>query len=290
MNFVLVLLQLMRPRQWTKNLVVFAGLAFSANLFNGILVFKTVQTFIIFCLTAGAVYIFNDILDRENDRHHPVKCKRPLAAGKISPETAGGMAFVLLSVALAWSFILAVPLGIIVLAYVMLNVAYSLGLKRVVILDVMVISIGFVLRAVAGAVAIAVTISPWLLIVASLLSLFLGFAKRRHELVTMGDKAVSHRRSLEEYSPALLDQFLGMLSSCTIMAYSLYAFTSVTGREHNMLMLTVPFVIYGILRYLYLVYQKNQGGAPELVLLKDKPMLITIVLWMGTVGWILRQG
>jgi 4-hydroxybenzoate polyprenyltransferase len=290
MNFVLVLLQLMRPRQWTKNLVVFAGLAFSANLFNASLAFKTLQAFIIFCLTAGAVYIFNDILDRESDRLHPEKRLRPLAAGKISPETAGGMAFIFIAVALAWAFILSVSLGVILLAYVFLNAAYSLGLKRMVILDVIVISTGFVLRAVAGALVISVTISPWLLVVASLLSLFLGFAKRRHELVTMGELAVSHRPSLEEYSPALLDQFLGMLSSCTIMAYSLYAFTSVTGRQHNLLMLTVPFVIYGILRYLYLVYQKNQGGSPEMILLKDRPMLVTIVLWMAAVGWILRQG
>ncbi|NTV53082.1 MAG: decaprenyl-phosphate phosphoribosyltransferase [Candidatus Firestonebacteria bacterium] len=290
MNFVLVLLRLMRPRQWTKNLVVFAGLAFSANLFKGALVSRTLQTFFIFCLTTGAVYIVNDILDREHDRLHPEKAKRPLAAGAISPETAGGMAFIFLAIALTWSFILSLPLGLTVLAYVALNAAYSLGLKRVVILDVIVISAGFVLRAVAGAVVIDVVISPWLLIVASLLSLFLGFAKRRHELVTLGEKAASHRPSLGEYSPVLLDQFLGMLSSCTIMAYSLNAFTSVTGREHNLLMLTVPFVIYGILRYLYLVYQKNQGGSPELVLLNDRPMLITIVLWMVTVGWILRQG
>jgi 4-hydroxybenzoate polyprenyltransferase len=290
MNSIAVLLQLMRPRQWTKNLVVFAGLVFSANLLKGLLFFKAFQAFLIFCLAAGAVYIFNDILDRESDQQHPEKSKRPLAAGLISPETAGGMAFVLLAVALAWGLILSIPFGLIVLGYVLLNVAYTLGLKRMVIIDVIVIGAGFVLRAVAGAVIIDVTISPWLLVVTTLISLFLGFAKRRHELVTMGDKAVSHRASLEEYSPALLDQFMSVLASSTIIAYSLYAFTSTTGRAHNSLMLTVPFVIYGILRYLYLVYQRNLGGSPEMILLKDKPMIIAIVLWMITTGGILLQG
>ncbi len=290
MNSTAVLLHLMRPRQWTKNVVVFAGLVFSANLLKGALLARTVQTFVIFCLTAGAVYIFNDIMDIEGDRLHPEKKLRPLAAGMISAETAGGMAFVLLAVALAWAFLLSIPLGLIVLGYAMLNAGYTLGLKRLVILDVMIISAGFVLRAVAGAVVISVDISPWLLVVATLLSLFLGFAKRRHELITMGEKAVSHRRSLEEYSPALLDQFMAVVASSTIIAYSLYAFTSTTGREHHLLMFTVPFVIYGLLRYLYLVYQRNEGGSPEMILLKDRPMMITIVLWMVTIGWILKQG
>jgi 4-hydroxybenzoate polyprenyltransferase len=281
--------QLARPRQWTKNLVVFAGLLFSANLLHLDLLFRTVQAFLVFCLAASAVYVFNDLYDRESDRHHPVKSKRPLAAGSIPVETASLAAALALALALGWAFWLARDLGLAVTAYVLLNLAYTLGLKRVVILDVFVISSGFVLRAAGGALAIAVTISPWLLVVASLLSLFLGFAKRRHELVSLGAAATLHRPSLEEYSAPLLDQFLNVLAAATIIGYSLYAFTSSTAQQYHNLMLTVPFVIYGVLRYLFLVAQRNLGGSPELVLLKDPPMLTTILLWAATAAFILHR-
>jgi 4-hydroxybenzoate polyprenyltransferase len=290
MKAALIFLQLMRPRHWTKNLVVFAGLVFSANLLQGSMALKTLQAFLVFCLAAGAVYIFNDLRDAQSDRLHPEKKKRPLAAGLMAPQTAAAGAAGILAVALAWGFVLSKEFAWVVAGYVLLNAGYSWGLKRLVILDVFSLSTGFVLRAVAGAVVIGVEISPWLLVVTTLLSLFQGFAKRRHELVTMGDKAVSHRRSLEEYSPVLLDQFMGVLASSTIIAYSLYTFTSTTAREHHWLMLTVPLVIYGILRYLYLVYQRNLGGSPEQILLKDKPMLATVILWMLVTGWILHQG
>lgn len=284
------IIQSMRPRQWTKNLVVFAGLVFSAKFFQVPLLLRSLQALGVFCLAAGAVYIFNDLHDRAQDRHHPEKKNRPIASGRLNQEIAGLALILLLVAGLGWGFALSPGFGMAVLSYVVLNLAYTLGLKRLVILDVFIISAGFVLRAVAGAVVIRVDISPWLLVVATLLALFLGFAKRRHELVTMGDKAVRHRASLEEYSPQLLDQFMAVVASSTIIVYALYAFTSDTAQQHHALMLTVPFVIYGILRYLYLVYQRNLGGSPELVLLKDKPLMATILLWILAVGFILQRG
>lgn len=289
MSTVRALLQLIRPRQWTKNLVVFAGLMFSANIFKGELLFRSVQAFLVFCLVAGAVYIFNDIRDRERDRLHPQKKNRPLASGEVSVETASLALAALLTVGLGWAFLLSRLFGATVLAYVLLNLAYTLGLKRVVILDVFILSSGFVLRAVAGALVIGVEISPWLLAVTTLLSLFLGFSKRRHELICLGDQAAEHRASLEEYSTPLLDQYLNVVASATIIAYSLYTFTSSTARQYHTLMLTIPFVIYGILRYLYLVTQCNLGGSPETLLLKDRPMLVTIALWSLTVAFILHR-
>lgn len=289
MNALPAILQLLRPKQWTKNLVVFAGLVFSANLFDLELLLRSFQAFVIFCLAAGAVYIINDIRDRERDKLHPQKKNRPLASGAVSVETAAIAALVLMPVALGWAFLLSRTFGICVLAYMLLNFAYSLGLKRLVILDVFVLSAGFVLRAAAGAFVIDVDISPWLLVVATLLSLLLGFGKRRHELVSLGERAAEHRASLEEYSAPLLDQYLNVVASATIIAYSLYTFTSSTARQYHLLMLTIPFVVYGILRYFYLVTQRNQGGSPETIMLQDKPMLVTILLWILTVGFILHR-
>ncbi len=288
MNTLHALWQLARPRQWTKNLVVFAGLLFSANLFQPDLLLRTVQAFLVYCLAASGVYIFNDLSDRESDRHHPVKSRRPLAAGTIPVGTASLAAALAMSLALGWAYFLARDLGFTVLAYLLINFAYTLGLKRAVILDVFIISSGFVLRAVGGALAIAVSISPWLLVVASLLSLFLGFAKRRHELVSLGEAATRHRPALEAYSVPLLDQYLNVLAAATIIAYALYAFTSSTAQQYHQLMLTVPYVVYGVLRFLFLVVQRGQGGSPELVLLKDAPLLATVLLWAATAAFILH--
>lgn len=283
--------QLIRPKQWTKNLVVFAGLMFTGNLFRLPLLLKTGVAFVLFCLAAGAVYILNDLRDRESDRKHPEKRHRPLAANRITAEAAGLGAGLLLTASLAGAMLFSKSFAILLLAYLVLNLAYTLGVKHWVILDVLTVAAGFVVRAAAGAVAIEAEISPWLLIVTTLLSLFLGFAKRRHELLILGEKAASHRPSLNEYSPQLLDQYMVVVASSTIIAYSLYAFTSATARQHHdYLMLTVPFVIYGILRYLYLVYQKNLGGAPELILLQDKPLILDILLWVAAVGWIVTRG
>ncbi len=284
------LFQLMRPKQWTKNLVVFAGLVFSANFFNPGMLIRVVQAFAIFCLAAGAIYIFNDIRDVEKDRRHPEKKNRPLAAKKIKPGAATLAGVLLMLASLIWGLTLSGIFTLTVLIYIVLNIAYTSGLKHLVILDVFIITAGFVIRAAAGALVIDVPISSWLLIVTTLISLFLGFAKRRHELITLGDKAPRHRPSLEEYSPELLDQFISIVAAATIIAYSLYAFTSVTAQVHHYLMLTVPFVIYGILRYLYLVYQKNLGGAPELILLRDKYLIAVILLWILAVGLILHLG
>ncbi len=280
-------LQLMRPKQWTKNFVVFVGLIFSGNFLNPAMGITALQAFIIFCITAGAIYVFNDLKDIESDRAHPQKKNRPLAAKRLSPGAASLGGSLLMVIGLMWSFFLSPLFALVVLAYVLLNTAYSLGLKHVVILDVFVITTGFVLRAMAGALVIKVAISPWLIVVTILLSLFLGFAKRRHELITMGDEAANHRPALDDYSPALLDQYMGVVASATIIAYSLYAFTSSTASRSTYFMLTIPMVIYGILRYLYLVYQKNLGGAPEVILLSDKPLMAAIVLWVATVGLLL---
>lgn len=283
------LITLMRPRQWTKNFVVFAGLLFSGNLLQPDLLWRTLQAFLAYCLATGAVYLFNDLRDLEFDRHHPIKKHRPLPAGQVQPLTVAIAAPILALVSLVWGWTLSPIFALCVAGYLALNLAYTLGLKHWVILDVFVITAGFVLRAAAGALLIEVVISPWLLIVTTLLSLFLGFAKRRHELVTLGAvQARAHRPSLGEYSPELLDQFMSVVASSTIIAYSLYAFTSLTAHEHHRLMLTIPFVIYGILRYLYLVYQKHLGGAPEQILLGDLPLIIDIAGWIGTVIVILH--
>ncbi|MCK5242484.1 decaprenyl-phosphate phosphoribosyltransferase [bacterium] len=290
MKQLTAVLQLIRPKQWTKNLVVFAGLMFTGSFFNLELFLRVSQAFVIFCLAAGAIYILNDIKDTESDQQHPEKKKRPLAAKKIKPRTALIVSMFLLLVSLGWSFLIAPIFFYSVLGYILLNFAYTWGLKNHVILDVFIVTCGFVIRAAAGAWIIEAPISPWLLIVTTLLALFLGFAKRRHELITMGDHATKHRKSLGEYSPELLDQFMSVVASSTIIAYSLYAFTSTTAQEYHYLMLTIPFVIYGILRYLYLVYQRNLGGAPELILLRDKPLITVILLWVLTVGFIIHLG
>lgn len=280
-------IQLIRPKQWTKNLVVFAGLVFSANLFDAEKLLQVLQLFVVFCLASGVVYIFNDWRDMANDRLHPQKKQRPLAAKAISPQAAVAGALVLLAASLVWSAALSGLMLGVVLLYLALNAAYSLGLKHAVLLDVFTVTAGFVLRAAAGAWLIQVPISSWLLIVTTLLSLFLGFAKRRHELLVLVEHAAQHRRSLGDYSSQLLDQIMGVVASATIIAYCLYAATSATAQDYHDLMLTVPFVLYGVLRYLYLVYQKNQGGAPELILLRDRPMIVAILLWVLTVGLIL---
>jgi len=290
MKIVKALIQLMRPKQWTKNFVVFVGLIFSINFLKPDMLLTTIQAFIIFCLSAGAIYVLNDIKDINSDRTHPEKKKRPLASNQVSISLATVFFISLLLISLIWSYALSTIFTGIVLAYIVLNFAYSLGLKHIVILDVFIITTGFVLRAIGGAVIINVEISPWLIVVTILLSLFLGFAKRRHELITMGEDAINHRPALDEYSPALLDQFMGVVASATIIAYSLYAFTSPTASQNNYFMITVPLVIYGILRYLYLVYQKNLGGSPEVILLSDKPLIITILLWVATVGFLLYMG
>lgn len=278
------LLKTMRPKQWTKNLVVFAGIIFAQKLFTDIYLLKSMAAFAIFCGLSGSVYIINDLVDIERDRAHPLKKYRPLASGQLSAKLAAGFVVLTTVASLGGAFRLNIPFGLIALAYFALTTVYSFRLKNVVIVDVLAIAIGFVLRAVAGAVAITVNISPWLLVCTFLLALFLALTKRRHELLLLEGNAHSHRKILDEYKPEMLEQMISVVTSSTVMAYSLYTFTS----GHSVyLMGTIPFVIYGIFRYQYLVHRKDIGGSPESVLFKDLPMVVNIALWVASCSLIL---
>lgn len=274
---VLLLLTAMRPKQWTKNLVIFAGVIFAQKIFAGGYLLKTFWAFAAFCLLSGSVYIINDLVDIDKDRAHPQKKNRPLASGRLSAPLAAVFVALTAIGALAGAFYINRNFGLVALAYFVLTMSYSFKLKHIVIIDVITIAMGFILRAVAGAVVIAVDISPWLLVCTFLLALFLALTKRRHELLLLEGNAQAHRRILDEYEPQMLDQMISVVASSTVMAYSLYTFTS--GRSEY-LMVTIPFVIYGIFRYQYLVHRKEEGGSPESVLLKDLPMLINILLWV----------
>jgi 4-hydroxybenzoate polyprenyltransferase len=291
---ILALLTAMRPRQWTKNLAVFVGVVFAQQLLTLSSFERALCAFVAFCLASSTIYLLNDLLDLENDRQHPVKSKRPLASGSLPSSWAViAMALLLLACAGATLLLFAIPIepgsdrfaslggsnllfALIVIAYLSLMVLYSMQLKHVVLLDVFIIASGFVLRILAGAVVIPVLISPWLYLVTILLSLFLALNKRRHELVLLQDQASSHRQILKEYSLPLLDQMITIVTAATIMAYSLYTFQSPTGNHR--LMITIPLVLYGMFRYLYLVYMRMEGGSPEEVLLRDRHMLGTVVL------------
>jgi 4-hydroxybenzoate polyprenyltransferase len=280
-SVVIHFLRSLRPEQWTKNLIVFAGLLFARELFNPVALGRTATAFAAFCLLSGVVYVFNDIMDREADRRHPVKSSRPIASGAISPGLAGGGAAVLAIAALCVAFLLGRSFGVVAVSYLALQALYSGPLKHIVILDVLTIAIGFVLRAVAGAVAIAVPISHWLLVVTILLALFLGLSKRRHELVMLADGAIGHRRILGEYSPYLLDQMISVVTASTLVAYIFYCISPETSQKFgtDLLGLTIPFPLYGIFRYLYLVHQREGGGSPSQMLMNDRPLLVCVALW-----------
>lgn len=277
------LVRTMRPRQWIKNVVVFAALIFAEQTIDLSKVMLAVYAFIIFCFLTGAVYIINDLADLEKDRKHPRKSKRPLAAGRLSIPIAGVAAAVLGVSSLTSAFFLGTRMGLVSLGYFLLQLTYTGFLKDIVIIDVMAVAIGFVLRAVAGAVAIAVPISPWLLVCTILLALFLALGKRRHEIVLLGPEANYHRPILTEYSTALLDQMISVVTASTVVAYCLYTFFSETAHQAPYLMFTIPFVVYGIFRYLYLVHRKGEGGSPEEILLTDKPLIIDVALWLVAV-------
>jgi 4-hydroxybenzoate polyprenyltransferase len=269
----------LRPHQWTKNLIVFAPLALSKHLFEADAFLRSAAAFALFCALSGTVYLINDLVDLERDRLHPKKRLRPLASGEL-PVGAGrvaaaviGFLGLLLCALLGPGFLAAA------VAYLVLNLLYSLRLKRVVILDVISISLGFVLRAVAGAFAIAVQFSDWLLVCTLLLALFLALAKRRHELVTLD--GTGHREILAEYSPYLLDQMIAVVTASCLMAYAFYTLAPETVEKYrtNRLSWTIPFVLYGIFRYLYLVHGKEEGGSPTDLLLTDRPLLAAVALW-----------
>jgi 4-hydroxybenzoate polyprenyltransferase len=271
----------LRPDQWTKNLIVFAALIFAVKLLDPAALANASAAFLIFCALSGAVYLINDVSDRDADRQHPLKCMRPVAAGEISPGLALGFAVVLSAAAVTGSFALNRSFGMAAVAYLALQVLYTRSLKHVVVLDVMAIAIGFVLRAVAGGLVINVHISNWLLVCTMLGALFLGLAKRRHEITLLAAGAKGHRRILEEYDPYLLDQMIGVVAASTMVAYIIYCASPEThayfGTEW--LVLTTPFPIYGLFRYLYLVHRKEGGGSPSDMLLKDRPLLACVALW-----------
>ena len=271
----------LRPEQWTKNLLVLAPLAFAKHLFEQGPFLRSLLAFAIFCGLSGTVYLLNDVADVERDRLHPLKRLRPVASGALSLKAAATTAVILGFICLGLSFVLGRPFAACGALYLSLNLAYSFRLKEVVIVDVLSVSLGFVLRPVAGAVAIGAQISEWLLICTILLALFLTLAKRRHELTSLNSSAPEHRKILAEYSPYLLDQMISVVTASCVTAYAFYT-TAPDTREKfqtDRLVWTLPFVLYGIFRYLYLVHQKEKGGSPTDVLLTDRPLLVTVGLW-----------
>lgn len=288
-NIVFDLLESMRPQQWLKNLLLLAPLLFAKSLGDSSRIAEAIFGFVIFCALSSGVYLLNDVLDLEKDRKHPVKSTRPIASGRVGVKTATTLLVALLSAALVAGFVLSPAFGAVGLAYVVMNIAYSFWLKEMVILDVMIIAFGFVLRALAGALAIQVEISPWLILCTILLSLFLAFCKRRRELELLADDATAHRPALREYSVGFLDQMISITTASTVVCYSFYTISPEVeeklGTRH--LFVTIPFVLYGIFRYLYLVHQRGEGGNPASSLLTDRPLLICVALWALVVAAIL---
>lgn len=286
------IIKTMRPHQWTKNAFVLAALVFSQHLLDLPYLTRALVAFAAFCLLSSSVYIFNDIKDRDQDRVHPRKRSRPIASGELSAGTAGAAGLGLLFAGLGLSFTLGVPFILVAASYLFLQAGYIYHLKRVVLLDVIIISLGFVIRAIAGAVAISVFISPWLILCTFLIALFLALAKRRHELILLDEAAASHRSNLADYTVPLLDQLISIVTAATIISYSIYTLSpGVTEKFGNRYMiLTLPFVLYGIFRYLYLIYVREEGGSPTRVLLADLPLLVSAILWGMTAVGIIYLG
>ncbi len=279
----------LRPAQWTKNLIVFAALIFGQRLLDPRSVLYSVAAFVTFCALSGAVYLVNDVADRDADARHPTKRRRPIASGAVPVPTALATAAVLAAVALAVAFWLRPSFGLLGVAYLALLTLYSGPLKHIVIIDVLTIAVGFVLRAAAGAVVLDVPMSHWLLFLTILLALFLALSKRRHELVLLAEGATGHRRILQEYTPYLLDQMISVVTASTLVAYAFYTVSPETVEKFqtHLLGLTLPFPLYGIFRYLYLVHQKEGGGSPAEMLLTDRPLLVCVALWAVTVAFII---
>ena len=284
-SLALNLLISLRPTQWTKNLLVFAALVFAEKLFDVRAVSLSVAAFAIFCALSGVVYLINDIADRHIDREHPLKRRRPIAAGSLPIGFAAAAAAAIGAAALLGAFAVGWKLGLVAAGYVALQALYSGPLKHMVIIDVLALSIGFVLRAAAGAAAIDVAVSHWLFVCTILLAMFLALAKRRHELVLLADGAASHRPILNEYSPYLLDQMIGVVTASTLIAYIFYTISAETVEKFgtDLLGLTIPFPLYGIFRYLYLVHRREGGGSPAELLINDRPLLVCVMLWVVAV-------
>ncbi|MBV9322167.1 MAG: decaprenyl-phosphate phosphoribosyltransferase [Chloroflexi bacterium] len=274
------LLLALRPRQWPKNGLVFIALAFTLNLQDVSLLLRSVATFVCFCALSSAGYLLNDVIDIDADRAHPTKRLRPIAAGQVPVNVALGLGVGLVCLGLIGTFMLSVPLGLLALTYVLLTAVYSTTLKHIVLLDIFGIAAGFVLRAAAGAVAIDVPISPWLYIATLLGALLLALGKRRTELETLGvEAAIGHRRNLQSYSIEFIDQLILLVSSAALMTYALYTFSAENLPRNHSMMLTIPVVMYGLFRYLFLVREADVGGAPEELLFRDRQLLASVVVW-----------
>jgi 4-hydroxybenzoate polyprenyltransferase len=276
----IALIKSMRPRQWTKNAFVMAALIFDRQLGHPTALFRSVAGVILFCLLSGSVYLINDIMDVEADRQHPVKRNRPIASGKLPVHVAVTAAVVILILTFPISYLLSPEFALIALAYFLTNLAYSKWLKHIPLLDVLILASGFVLRVGAGVSLIHVErFSPWLYVVTTLLALYIGFGKRRAELALLENNASNYRRVLDGYTIPFLDQLITIVSGTTIVSYSFYTFSAPNVPANHTMMLTIPFVLYGIFRYLYLVQVKCMGGAPEELLLRDRPLQLSILLW-----------
>ena len=277
------LLRAMRPKQWAKNVFVFAGIFFDGRITDLPLLGRSIAAFIIFCALSSAIYLINDLADIEKDRLHPVKKHRPLASGALTRPVAIAAAAVILLVGLPCAFLLGSSFGLIATLYAAVMIAYSFALKSIVIIDVMTVAAGFVLRVFAGTTVIQVTrFSPWLYVCTTLLALFIAINKRRHELVLLAEKANDHRPSLQGYSHGFLDDMTYLVTSAVLATYSFYTFSAPNLPQDHSMMLTIPFVIYGLFRYLYLIREKGLGGAPEDIFLGDRPLLLCVALWAVT--------
>lgn len=280
-RMLMALLRTMRPHQWVKNLFVLTPAVFSGRIFETATATTAGLAFAVFCAAASAVYLANDIRDRDEDRRHPLKSRRPIASGTLPIPVATTAALVLVALAIFGAWRLGAPFAVVLGIYLGNNLAYTFGLKRVVILDVLLVALGFLLRVEAGGLAVDVEVSSWLLLCTLFLALFLVLSKRRHEVVLLADRAADQRQVLAQYSPAMLDQMISVATGATLVSYSLYAADPATVARFGTrgLLATVPLVLYGILRYLWLVYQRDDERAPTEALLTDLPFLVNLVLW-----------
>jgi len=282
------LIRAMRPKQWFKNVFVFAGLLFDGKFLQVHYLLNSLAAFAIFCLASGAIYLFNDLRDVESDRAHPRKRLRPIASGELPAGVARVTAYALLAACLPLAFLFGASFGWTVAGYVALMILYSLYLKRVVIIDVMTVAAGFVLRVVAGAMVVSVSrFSPWLYVCTTLLALFIALNRRRHELVLLQEQANAHRSVLDDYNLEFIDSATSVVTAMLVVSYSLYTFSAPNLPANHAMMLTIPFVLYGVFRYLYLIHVRQQGGAPEDLVLGDRPLLLTVALWVLTAGLVI---
>jgi 4-hydroxybenzoate polyprenyltransferase len=279
----------MRPREWSKNLLVFSGVIFSKSLTDTHSLWISLLGFILFCCASSGIYLFNDLCDLARDREHPIKCKRPLASGALNLNVARFALVILLTAATLGSLALNYSFALVIAIYLTTCLSYSLKLKDIVILDVILIASGFVLRAVSGAVLIGVDVSEWLVLCTSMVALLVGFGKRRHELALLEGGAENHRRALGDYSIHFVDSLMNICAGAAVITYALYTRADETVLRvgsHGML-LTIPFVVYGVFRYLFLIHRRNEGGDPVQILFRDRPTLLNLLLWILTAGFVI---